>query len=173
MPTINRRPGCQRGFTLIELIIGLAVSGVLALAVSLLFYELLTVNASSSNHITAILQVQNAGYWISRDAAGAQTIVEDNNPESSEFLTLRWQDWDGVDYESFYYFNGHQLRRSFTVAAGAPTDTAVAEYIDYEATTFVSSGASWVLTVKATVGGFPWPASETRTYEVLPRPPSI
>jgi prepilin-type N-terminal cleavage/methylation domain-containing protein len=167
---INRR---QQGITLIELLVGMAIAAVLSLAASMLFYQLMVVNASSSNHILAVRQVQNAGYWISRDATGAQSIIGDADPETSSFLTLRWSDWEGVDYEAFYYFDGDTLRRSFTVGEAAPIDVTVAEHLDTAATTIEKSGSVWVLTVKATVGGFPWPSSETRTYEIMPRPPSI
>ena len=163
----------DKGFTMIELIIGLAIAGFLSLAVSMAVYELFVVNASASNQTTVVRQVQNVGYWICRDSLGAQTIIEENDPDTPDFLILRWTDWSGVDYEAYYYFEGDELRRSYTVGENPPTYSTVAEHIDVEETTFIDSGAAWILTVKATVGDFPWPVSETRTYEVLPRPPSI
>lgn len=169
----------ESGITLIELLISIAIAGILSVAVSMVFYQLFVVNASSSNRVLAVRQVQNTGYWISRDAVGAQVIVADNDPETGDFLTFRWNDWDGLNYEAIYYFTYDEDRdinvlwRSYTVGDNDPVDTMVAEYIDVTATTFLRPDSIWVLTVKATVGSFPWPSSETRIYEIMPRPPSI
>jgi len=85
----------QKGFTLIELIMVIAITaliiGVIAMSISLVF----NVSARSDSHMLAVRQVQNAGHWINLDAQMAK-IVETG--ESSGFpLTLTWTEGKVVD----------------------------------------------------------------------------
>ena len=160
----------QKGFTLIELILGLAISGFLIAAIGTTLSRTLIENARVRNHNLAIRQVQNVGYWVSRDAVGAQMVVADSDPDTPDFLILRWTDWDNVIYEAVYYFDGNQLYRRHTRSTGGTEEMIVGRHIDAGSTTFENTGPSWVLSVQATVDGFPSPATEYRSYEVLPRP---
>ena len=163
----------QSGFSLIELIIGLVVVGILSLAMTRVISQLLIIDAESGNRSLVVRQVQNVGYWISRDAVSARAITADNDPDSPEFLNIQWNDWDGTDFEADYYFDEGRLYRSYLINGVQSSDSLVGEHIDAANTTCVESGSVWTLTVTATVGGFPRPATETRTYEVMPRPPSM
>ena len=94
----------QRGFTMIELMIAIAITGLITTGIAMAISQVFTVNAGSSNHMVAVRQVQNAGYWISHDAQMAQDIDPDpvdDNPadEIIPVLTLAWAGWE-YDYGS-------------------------------------------------------------------------
>ncbi len=90
----------QRGFTLIELLVVLAIVALIAIAATTTTFQVLAGTKRSNDHMTAIRQVQNAGYWISHDALMAQTITtadDEETPEVTEFLILSRTEWDYDD----------------------------------------------------------------------------
>lgn len=181
----NKQEG---GFTLIELIIGVVLVSVISIAVAMTLVLMFKVTAGSSHRVTAIRQVQNAGMWITQDVQSAQTITIGG----SHFLEVLWADWDGTKYKVDYVYDPlvtSDLTRKYYVKNIADTDyvltsqTVVAHYIDSSMDTSISppkaktrveqSGDIYTLTVTATITGFSangMPVSETRTYEILPRP---
>jgi len=114
----------ERGFTLVELIIAIAITAIITTGVTMTIFQVFTGNARSSNHMIAVRQVQNAGYWVSHDAQMAQLVV--TTGVSGFPLILTWTDWDGTEHQVTYdIVNGDELKRS----EGA-TETIVAKYID-------------------------------------------
>jgi len=90
-------------------------------------------------------------------------------------LTLTWTDWETGDvYEVVYTLVDSELNRSHSLNGRAPVETLVAQYIDPDPAKTNSDFAGDVLTltVTASLGGDWQEASETRTYEVIPRPGS-
>lgn len=177
---INRN---QRGFTLIELLVAVAITGIIIGGITMSIFQVFAVNARTSSHMTAVRQVQNAGYWISHDAQMAQQepVIGDDpaTTEVTEFLTLTWTEWESGDTHEIIYSledmptSGElkKLRRSHSVN-GTTEAGIVAEYIEPAMTNCgFTAGGELILTVTASVGGWQ-PASETRTYEVVPRPGS-
>ena len=57
----------QRGFTLIEVLIALVITGLISVSVTMATAQLLSVNALSGGHMTTLRQVENAMYYINRD----------------------------------------------------------------------------------------------------------
>jgi len=164
----------QRGFTLIELMIAIAITGIITGGITMTIFQVFSGNARSSNHMTAVRQVQNAGYWISHDTQMAQNVVPD--PGDTGFpLTLTWSDWDSGDVHQVIYtlLVDNKLQREHYTNLNLDATTIVAEYIDPDETSCVwdDGTGTLTLTVTATVGGWQ-PASETRVYEVIPRPGS-
>ena len=169
---INRE---QRGFTLVEILVALAITGLIVGGIAVAIIQVFSVNASASNRMTAVRQVQSAGYYISRDAEMAQDVNTDDNPgtiDVIELVSLRWTDWNGVQYQSDYTINvdDRELKRSYT-AGGQTTENIIARYIDPDTgnTNCQMDEDRLVLTITASIEGFK-PASETRVYEVIPRP---
>ena len=160
----------QRGIALIELIIAVALSVVITGATTATIFQVIEGSARTNNHMTAVRQVQNAGYWVSHDAQTAQSV---NTTGTDGFpLTLTWTAWDGIKYEVVYSENTTNLQRSYSVD-GAPVDTIfVAQYVDPSATSANFTGGELTFTVKATVGTGSQARSETRLYKVVPRPSS-
>jgi len=62
----------QRGVTLMGIIVAVAITGIIAGAATTTIFQVFSGNTRTSNHMTAVKQVQNAGYWISHDAQMAQ-----------------------------------------------------------------------------------------------------
>ena len=90
MKTGRRLINCQRGFTLIELIIAIAITSVVLAAASGTVYQLLAGNSHNSNAMLATRNLQQAGHWISRDILMAQEVLIDNNPDSVEVFRVSW-----------------------------------------------------------------------------------
>jgi prepilin-type N-terminal cleavage/methylation domain-containing protein len=169
----------QGGFTLIELIVGLALASLISVAVAMTMGLIFKVNASSSHRVDAIRQVQNAGMWITQDVQTAQNITVGG----SHFLEVLWTDWDGIKYKVDYdystvvtsdlvrkYYVKHIVDADYVLTA----QTVVANYIDKtnNNTTLVQSGSTYTLKITAKITGLSangLPVIETRTYEILPR----
>ncbi len=167
----------QRGFTLIELLVAIAITGLITGGLTMTIFQVFTVNALSNNHMLAVRQVQNAGYWVSRDAQMAQDVAPD--PGGTGFpLILTWTDWETGDvYQVEYTLDlvDNKLQRSYSVDDGSTvvtTETIVAQFIDSAETDLNFTDGKLTLTVTAALSGWQ-PASETRTYEVIPRPDEV
>jgi prepilin-type N-terminal cleavage/methylation domain-containing protein len=157
----------QKGFTLLELMVAFAVSGIITGGITMTFYQVVTGSARASNHMTLVSQVQNAGYWVSHDAEAAQDV--NANPGGGDFLVLTWTDWDGVVNTVTYTLDGTELWRD-----DGGQQTPVAKFIDPAETNVEFNDTNGdgikdtlVFKVTAVIGNS---LSETRVYKVVPRP---
>ena len=158
----------QRGFTLIEVLVAVAITGLIISGISMAISQVFTGQARMSNHMIAVRQVQNAGFWVSRDGLMAQNVDtnDDTATYETELVTLTWTDWHDVVHTVVYTlldnselwrnYNGRQMRVAQFID---PTETNV-QVIDVELT----------FTITATVGAGQMEASETRVYRIIPRP---
>jgi len=170
----------QRGFTLIELLIAILLTGLITGGITMTIFQVFNLNTRTSNHMTAVRQVQHAGFWVSPDVQMAQGVVTGGSP--GVLLTLTWNEGGtGIPHEVIYTLEDmpsgefKRLWRSHSVNDEEPTVTHVAEYIDPDQTSFVCNcdpcdcdNRVLTFTVIANVGG----QSETRVYEIDPRPDS-
>jgi prepilin-type N-terminal cleavage/methylation domain-containing protein len=79
------------GFTLIELVVAMAITGILGAGVLTSLYQIRNVNDTDNARMSAVKQVENAVFYINRDAQSAQTITPG---EDAGFpLTLTWKTW--------------------------------------------------------------------------------
>jgi len=166
----------EKGFSTIELIVSLSIIALIGLAATMTVFQTINVTERSNNQMTAIRQVQNAGYWISRDVQRAENITTDNL-SSANFIFLTWteRDYENDDiYHSVTYFFEEladeigKLKRNHWSSAGANDETLVAEYISYDPADSVNtSNVSYqnsVLTVKLTA--LSGDAEKTREYRI-------
>ena len=129
----------QRGFTLVEMIIVLAIIGIVIGAATMTIIQVINGSSSTSNHMTAVRQVQNAGYWVSRDVQMAQSVAPALDPDGFP-LTLTWTDRDGYDHQVVYSLVDmpgglEEIQRQHTcVALGLDVTSIVAEFIDPDET---------------------------------------
>ena len=162
----------EKGFTLVELLIVIAITGLITGGITMTIFQVFNINTRNTNRMTAVRQVQNAGFWVSPDVQMAQNVTPGG---SSGFpLTLTWEEWATGNNHTVVYtlvdMSGglKKLWRSHSVTGGNSTVTPIAEYIDPVQTSFVPASGAFNFTVTATLGG----QTETRVYEVTPRPES-
>jgi len=166
----------QKGFTLIELVIAIPIIAIVGLAASAALIQVIQ-STQTSAHMTALRQVQTAGYWVSRDALQAQEEPDVTPPTG--FLSLTWTDSEDDEVHQVIYSLPDMpsgtlkkfQRQEIVTDGGAPvsdTTTLVSQYIDSSQTscTWDEDTKMLTFTVTATMEG----EIETRTYEVQPRP---
>jgi prepilin-type N-terminal cleavage/methylation domain-containing protein len=158
----------QRGFSLVELVIVVALAGLVCTVIAATAFQVFTFNTRMYNQMTAIRQVQQAGFWVSPDVMMAKTVVIDGSP--GVLLRLSWEEGGtGVTHNVTYTLvdmSGglKMLQREHYIGTSLNSTTTVAQYIT--SASFVKYGGAYNLTVTATVGG----QTETRIYQVMPRP---
>jgi prepilin-type N-terminal cleavage/methylation domain-containing protein len=83
----------EKGFTLLELLVGISIAAFVVGAASMTTITMMRLTPKTNNWAIALRQVQNAGYWISRDVQMSKGEIDDNL-SPPEFLRLT------VPYES-------------------------------------------------------------------------
>ena len=174
------KPG-EKGYTLVELLIAITITVMVTGTAGAAIFQILRNTERNNDHITVVRQVENAGYWISRDAQMALGVTATGNLTLPDFLSLSWTEWDDdgnpIYHSANYTFEGltngiGKLKRNHGSSAGASEQTLVAQYIYYDPddvdATSNTSYQSPVLTVKLTaVFG---DIVETREYNIKRRP---
>ncbi len=173
------KPG-EKGFTLIELLIAVTITVLATGAAGAALFQVLRNTERNNDHMTVVRQVQNAGYWISRDAQMALSVTtEDLTPLG--FLTLSWTE-DAAGDDPIYHSANYSienltdgigtLKRRHLSSAGADEQTLVAQYIYYDPddadNTTGAIYESLVLTVQLTA--IFEEIMETREYKIMRRP---
>ena len=162
----------QRGFSIIELLVVVVLTGLVTTAITTTFFQVFNMNARTANHMSALSQVQQAGKIVSEDILQAQMI--DDSPAGGEVLIVGWNSTGPHEtHEVTYTLEDGELWRSESIDEGDPTMTRVAEYINSDPTKTSCDlpGDVLIFTVTATVGEGTWgEESETRIYRVQPRP---
>ncbi|MFC2045088.1 type II secretion system protein J [Chloroflexota bacterium] len=154
----------ERGFTLIEMLISLAIMSAIVGGVAMTTMALLTHPQRSTNQNIVLQQVQNAGYWISRDVQSAKTISFDDPSGFPLNIGVPVDTDPDNDYSIIYFFDGNQLLRQ----VDASSETIVANHIVVDTTTFSISTLNdnaYELTVQASKDA----AMVERSYEITQR----
>ena len=170
----------ELGLSTIELIVTLLIVSMIALGAMMTTFQVIRVTAQSDSHMTALQQVQNAGFWISRDAQMADNVTTDNL-SGTNFLVLSWTEVDDSDntteHSATYFFEDLTggigiLKRNHSSSAGLNNETLVAQHISYDPADPVNTSnvsyasPSLILKLVAIFAD----ASETREYQVSCRP---
>lgn len=166
----------QKGFTMIELLATMAISGLL---LSILVSAMFNINHTTrlnTTMITAATEIENAARQINIDLQiGQTTNLAEGVPSNS--LTISWTDWTdwsgGSGYAIPSDFNhnhtisyslvGDEIRRSYD--SGSPTK--VARHIN--SVVFSRTGGVVTVTLTSASEGVDWP-SRQGTYAVALRP---
>jgi len=166
----------QWGFSLIELVIVIGITGLIAGGITLTIMQVFNTDARTRNDMTAVYQVRQAGKLVSQDVLQAQNVNPNNATGSNGFpLVLNWT-VSSTQYGVIYSLNGTGALRTlwgqYYLNSTPSYSTKVAEYINSDQT---KTRCDWdnvnrilTFTVTATVSG----QSETRVYQVKPRPGS-
>jgi hypothetical protein len=133
----------------------------------------------NNTHMSAVSQVQTAGYWIGRDARMAQSV--NDNLTLPDFITFSWTEWDEENEKIFHSANYSiedlsgdtgKLKRTHWSSAGANETTLIVTNIYYApADPDATSKASYqppVLTLQLT--SLVEDAMEVREYRIKHRP---
>ncbi len=169
----------EKGYTLIELLIAITITVLAIGAAGGAIFQVFRGMESNNDHMTVVRQVQNAGYWISRDAQMAQAVTTDGLT-LPDFLVVDWTVWDDagdpVYHTATYFFEDltdgiGTLKREHWSSAGASEETLIAQYIYYDPGVDNTSNASYlspVLTVQLTA--LFEETRETKEYQITHRP---
>ncbi|MBN1368030.1 MAG: prepilin-type N-terminal cleavage/methylation domain-containing protein [Dehalococcoidales bacterium] len=151
------------GFTLIEILIVLLITGVLTSGVVTTIYQIFSQNERSTRNMVVVQNVESAGHWVNRDALMAQTVSAGGFP-----LTLSWQDWDGNDHQIVYSLVEDAMVRTEMINTVNVNQTTVACNVNTDSNLTDCSFADGILHFKvtATIDSH----SETRVYEIKLRP---
>lgn len=169
----------EKGFVFVELLIALGIMALVVEATGMTIFQTMKSTQRNTNQITVIRQVQNAGYWISRDAQMAQS-AKTENLTAPDFLILYWTMWDS-EQNSIYHSVTYsieagtdgvgKLKRQHWSSDGINEWTLIADYIYCSASdTENTSKASYQngeLTVKLTA--LAGTVQETREYRITRR----
>jgi prepilin-type N-terminal cleavage/methylation domain-containing protein len=91
----------QKGLTLLELIIAIAITSLITGGIGTIVYQIYTGSARSSNHMVAVRQVQEAGYWLSEYAYSAQNTTITGT--SGFPLILQWIDFNENKWQKIVF----------------------------------------------------------------------
>lgn len=162
----------EKGFTLIELLVSIAIASLVTAAASMTIITMMRLAPKNSDWAIALRQVQNAGYYISRDVLMSEYI--EPGDKSPLFLTLvqpkYYQDeTDNVTYQ-FEDIPGGLKRLTRT---DNNTTIMVAEYISVDSTTATYSPqpCSENCTLTVTITAVSGDVEVTRIYEAAQRVP--
>ena len=169
----------QRGFSLIELVIVIGITGVVVGGLTMTIMQVLNMDARTRNDMIAVYQVRQAGKLVSEDVLEAQYV---NASGTSGFpLILNWTEGTtNYTHKVIYTLDGpiggpcilwRNYYFNFDSNPMVNSTTKVAEHIDPDGTDcaplgLLPSGNILYFTVTANVSG----RSETRVYQVSPRP---
>jgi type II secretory pathway component PulJ len=117
----------QNGYGLIETVIGLALTGILSTGITAFAVQTFTESVRSNNHMKALMQVENAGYWVSRDVQMSENLTLG---EHAGFpLQLLWNDADGNEYQVTFTLTDGQIKRTIIENEEEPTQVIIAQSI--------------------------------------------
>jgi prepilin-type N-terminal cleavage/methylation domain-containing protein len=117
----------QKGFTLLEMVLALLIGGLMAGGITAAIFQVVLGSARTNNHMTAVRQVESAGYWVSHDAQMAQTVAPARDADGFP-LTLSWKDWDDTVNTVTYTIEDGDLKRTH-IAGSQTSTTTVARFI--------------------------------------------
>ena len=164
----------QRGITLIEMTVAIALIGLIAAGIAMTISQVMAVNSRTSSKMVALRQVQQAGDRVSKDVLQAETpllggdfLLRLTIPYWEVVGGVPTQNSHSVDYTLEEMPSQPGLKQLERRHSSEPM-RIIALYIDPAETSFVPSGDGYVFRVTARVGT----QTETREYEIKPRPGS-
>jgi len=175
---MRKRAHNQKGFTLVEVLIVVAILGMLTPVIAGSIIQIIRGTDRNNAKIIALADIDHAASWLNQDLLMAQTILKNGEPMAfgnpadlvaGDNLTIGWTDYYGGNataHQSLYYIiDETRLMRKY----GYDNQTAnIASYISRAE--FSIDGSGELVTV--TLASFPESVlgrSETKTYRIYRR----
>ncbi len=159
----------EKGFTLLEVLVGVAIMGVIAMPLAMLTMTLLTNPERSNDNNIVLQQVRNAGTWISRDVQMSRSVNATAPNGFPLTIQIPFDSDENNDYSIEYLLDGSKLKRlAYDSSENLISETFIADYIASDNTTFASVNATaglHKLTIRATKDK----ARVTRSYQIAQR----
>ena len=159
----------EKGFTLLEVAIGVAIMALVVVAVAMTATTILLNYGRVAEQNVALPQVQNVGFWISRDVQMASDITPGDPNGFPLSLGIPVDTDENNDYSIDYSFEGNKLERKvYDSSENLTSETLIADYIDTDNTIFSTVNATTghyklMVTAAKDEGG------TTRSYEICQR----
>jgi len=173
----KQRKKSQLGFTLVEVVIAIAISAILLVGSVELVSHMVIASAKNRANTMAMLQVQYVGFWITEDVVQARADGVSPGDSPGFPLTIEWTAWNGDLNQITYSVEGQVWTLSrhyqYTPKGGSVIDKGtivVGQSLDPAETwcKWVTGGSATnvlELHVSANVDG----KIATRTYDINPR----
>jgi prepilin-type N-terminal cleavage/methylation domain-containing protein len=161
----------RAGFTLIELMAAMAITGLIGLGASIASAQVMNQTSRDRDYTIASRFSANAIYWIGRDVLMAQTIEGADGFPTAESLTLGWKGWDNTEFSATYTVTDGVLERTYSNGADTVT-TMIAQNINTasDMTWCDSVNGTVTLTVTASAGSGARVIDVTKTRVITNRP---
>jgi type II secretory pathway pseudopilin PulG len=142
----------ERGYTLVEALIAIAITGFLVTVISMAVQQIVTVPERGDDQLDAIHSMQNAAHWLTLDGQTAQSA------SGGSSLTLTLPDENTITYT----LSGDKLYRLY----GSSNRTIARNVVSAN---FTVQNRVIYMTI-ATVPDSRWNISESYTYRAYMRP---
>ena len=142
----------ERGYTLVELMIAIAITGFLTAVLGLVVQMTVSVPERGNDQVNALHAIQNAAHWVSLDGQTAKSASGGNA------LTLTLPDSSSIRYIRY----GDELHRIY-----GSSNRTIARSIS--SANFTVQGRLITMNITAATGGR-WDVSENGTYQINMRP---
>jgi prepilin-type N-terminal cleavage/methylation domain-containing protein len=142
----------ERGYTLVETLIAIAITGFIVTVLGLAVQQVVTVPEQGDDQVAALHAVQNAAHWVSLDGQTAESASGGGN------LALTLPDSSVISYT----LSGGSLQRTYK-----GVNRTIAE--DISSVNFTIQGRVITMSIAAAPNSR-WSISENQTYQIYMRP---
>jgi len=156
----------QKGFTILELVVGSAIMALVVGAVATTLTILFLNYGQAAGQNSALPQVQNAGFWITRDVQMSRNVTATDPNGFPISLKIPVDTDENNDNRAEYLFDGTRLKRQlYDSSNNLISETLIADYMDTDSCTFATVNTTlryYRLTISASREG----ETVTRIYDM-------
>jgi prepilin-type N-terminal cleavage/methylation domain-containing protein len=139
----------EKGFTLLELIVALGIAAFVTAAASMTIISMIRLTPKNNDWAIALRQVQDTGYWISRDVLMSDNITVGTG---STFLTMRQPQVNASPKTIVYQFQDMSGGLKRLMRTDNTTATMIAQFISDNTTATPSDNYTLTLNIEAISG---------------------